>query len=122
MKSIITGMAAIAVFMIAGTALAEEMPALAKELNCTACHAIDHKVVGPAWRDVANRYTGKGVKTYTYRGKEYPLIDGLVMKVSKGGSGNWGSMPMPANDLGGAKRAKIEELVKFEQSLATTHP
>lgn len=122
MKSIITGMAATAVLMIAGNALAEEMPALAKELNCTACHAIDHKVVGPAWRDVANRYTGKGVKTFTYRGKEYPLIEGLVMKVSKGGSGNWGSMPMPANDLGGAKRAKILELVQFEQSLATTHP
>lgn len=123
MKSIITGIAAAVVFMIAGNALAEqEMPPLARELNCTACHAIDHKVVGPSWRDVANRYTGKGVKTFTYRGKEYPLIEGLVMKVSKGGGGNWGAMPMPANDLGGAKRAKIEELVKFEQSLATTHP
>ncbi len=119
MKSIIVSMAAAAGFVIAGSALAQDMPPLAKELNCTACHAIDHKVVGPAWRDVANRYTGKGVKTYTYRGKEYPLIEGLVMKVSKGGSGNWGSMPMPANDLSGAKRAKIEELVRFEQSLAT---
>ncbi len=95
-----------------------EMPALAKELNCVACHAIDHKVVGPAWRDVANKYTGQGVTTYTYQGKEYPLIEGLVMKVSKGGAGNWGSMPMPANDPTGAKKAKITELVKFEQSLA----
>ena len=103
MKSIIVSMAAAAGFVIAGSALAQDMPPLAKELNCTACHAIDHKVVGPAWRDVANRYTGKGVKTYTYRGKEYPLIEGLVMKVSKGGAGNWGSMPMPANDLSGAK-------------------
>ena len=122
MKSIIVSMAATAAIMIAGDTLAVDMPPLAKELNCVACHAIDHKVVGPAWRDVANRYTGKGVTTYTYRGKEYPLIEGLVMKVSKGGSGNWGSLPMPANDLAGAKRAKIEELVRFEQSLATTHP
>ncbi len=95
-----------------------EMPALAKELNCVACHAIDHKVVGPAWRDVAERYTGKGVTTYTYKGKVYPLIEGLVMKVSQGGSGNWGTMPMPANDPTGVKKAKIEELVKFEQNLA----
>lgn len=95
-----------------------EMPPLAKELNCVACHAIDHKVVGPAWQDVADRYTGKGVKTYTYKGKEYPLIEGLVMKVSQGGSGNWGTMPMPANDPSGVKKAKIEELVRFEQSLA----
>lgn len=95
-----------------------EMPALAKELNCVACHAIDHKIVGPAWRDVANKYTGQGVTTYTYKGKEYPLIEGLVMKVSKGGSGNWGSMPMPANDPTGVKKEKITELVKFEQSLA----
>jgi len=118
MKSIIVSMAAAAGFVIAGNVLAVDMPPLAKELNCTACHAIDRKVVGPAWQDVANRYTGKGVKTFTYRGKEYPLIEGLVMKVSKGGSGNWGAMPMPANDLSGAKRAKIEELVRFEQSLA----
>ncbi len=97
---------------------AKEMPALAKELNCVACHAIDHKVVGPAWQDVADRYTGKGVTTFTYQGKTYPLIDGLVMKVSKGGNGNWGTMPMPANDPAGTKKAKIRELVTFEQSLA----
>ncbi|OIR19222.1 cytochrome c-552 precursor [mine drainage metagenome] len=118
MKSVIGSIAATAGLMIAGNTLAVDMPPLAKELNCVACHAIDHKVVGPAWRDVANRYTGKGVKTFTYKGQEYPLIEGLVMKVSKGGSGNWGSMPMPANDLSGAKKAQITELVKFEQSLA----
>ncbi len=99
-------------------AAAVEMPPLAHELNCVACHAIDHKIVGPAWRDVANRYTGNGVTTYTYQGKQYPLIDGLVMKVSKGGNGNWGTMPMPANDPTGVKRAKIMELIQFEQGLA----
>ncbi|HMC13399.1 MAG TPA: c-type cytochrome [Gallionellaceae bacterium] len=118
MKSIILSMAATAGLMIAGSAMAVDMPPLAKELNCVACHAIDHKVVGPSWQDVANKYTGKGVKTFTFNGKEYPLIEGLVMKVSKGGSGNWGSMPMPANDPTGAKKDKITQLVKFEQSLA----
>ena len=73
---------------------------------------------GPAWQDVANRYTGQGVKTYTYRGKTYPLIEGLVQKVSHGGSGNWGTMPMPANDPSGAHYDDIKKLVEFEQSLA----
>ncbi|MGB8518497.1 MAG: c-type cytochrome [Gallionella sp.] len=117
MKSILVSMVIAASFVTAGSAMAEDMPPLAKKLNCTACHAIDKKVVGPAWRDVAKKYTGSGVTKFTYNGKEYPLIEGLVMKVSKGGSGNWGSMPMPANDPTGAKQAEITELVKFEQSL-----
>ncbi|NNM79162.1 MAG: c-type cytochrome [Gallionella sp.] len=119
MKSIIASMMIAAGVMVAAGAMAEEMPALAKKLNCTACHAIDKKVVGPSWRDVAKRYTGSGVTKYTYKGKEYPLIEGLVMKVSQGGAGNWGSMPMPANDPTGAKKADITELVKFEQGLST---
>ncbi len=118
MKSIIVSVAAAAGLAIAGNALAVDMPPLAKKLNCTTCHAIDHKVVGPAWKDVADKYTGHGVKTFTYNGKEYPLIEGLVMKVSRGGSGNWGTMPMPANDPSGAHKKEITELVEFEQSLA----
>ncbi|HUV99173.1 MAG TPA: c-type cytochrome [Gallionella sp.] len=119
MKAIVGSMVAAAGVMIAGSVMATEMPPLAHQLHCTACHAIDHKLVGPAWRDVAQRYTGSGITTYTYNGKEYPLIEGLVMKVSQGGSGNWGTMPMPANDPTGAQKAEITELVKFEQSLAT---
>ena len=118
MKSICMSVAATAGLMLAGGAMAVDMPPLAHQLNCTTCHAIDHKVVGPAWKDVAERYTGKGVTTYTYNGKTYPLIEGLVMKVSRGGSGNWGSMPMPANDPSGARKKEITELVEFEQSLA----
>jgi cytochrome c551/c552 len=95
-----------------------EMPSLALKLNCNACHAIDRKLVGPAWKDVAERYTGQGITTYVYKGKEYPLIEGLVMKVSNGGSGNWGTMPMPANDPTGKKKKEITELIMFEQSLA----
>jgi cytochrome c551/c552 len=40
------------------------------------------------------------------------------MKVSKGGSGDWGPVPMPANDPQGLHKAEITELVKFEQRLA----
>jgi len=101
--------------MVAGNAAATDMPPLAKKNDCDICHDIDKRIVGPAWRDVAKRY--KGAATYTYKGNSYPLEDGLVMKVSKGGSGNWGAMPMPGNDLNGTKRAEIKQLVKFVLSL-----
>lgn len=117
MKFTIESMIATTILLFAGNAMSVEMPDLAKKLHCNACHAIENKIVGPAWKDVANKY--KGVTKYTYEGKEYPLIEGLVMKVSNGGSGNWGTMPMPANDPTGVKKAEITELIKFEQSLAT---
>lgn len=78
------------------------MPLLARENNCTACHTIDKKLVGPAWMDVAKKY--KGDATAEAR---------LIVKVSKGGAGVWGSMPMPANDAIGKKQDQIKELVRF---------
>jgi len=102
MKSIVLSMIAAAGLMVAGSAMATDMPAVAKKLNCTACHAIDKKVVGPAWADVAKKYKGDA-------GAEAKLIT----KVSKGGAGVWGSMPMPANDPAGTKQADIKEAVKF---------
>ena len=60
--------------------------ALATSKNCMACHAIDKKLVGPAYKDVAAKY--KGDKT---------AADKLALKVMKGGSGVWGPVPMPAN-------------------------
>ncbi len=96
--------------------MAVDMPPLAKKNHCTDCHSIDRKIVGPAWKDVAIRY--KGATDYEYKGKKYSLVDGLVMKVSKGGSGNWGNMPMPINDPSGAKHDEIAELVRFVLNLA----
>lgn len=61
---------------------------LAKQKNCMACHAVDHKVVGPAFKDVAAKYKGQ-------KGAE----DKLVQKVIKGGSGVWGEMAMPPNNI-----------------------
>jgi len=78
------------------------MPLLARENNCTACHTIDKKLVGPAWRDVAKKY--KGDPTAGAR---------LLIKVSKGGSGVWGTMPMPANDAIGKKQDQMKQLVSY---------
>lgn len=86
MKSIIVSMVAAAGLMVAGSAMAVDMPELAKKSNCTACHAIDKKVVGPAWKAVADKYRGDaGAKAK------------LVPKMIKGGGGVWGAMPMPAS-------------------------
>jgi cytochrome c len=107
MKSILVSMIAAAGLMVAGSAMAVDMPAVAKKNNCTACHAIDKKLVGPAWMDVAKKYKGdKGAAA------------NLLTKVSKGGSGAWGSMPMPANDAAGTKQADMKELVSFILGLA----
>jgi len=97
---------------------AVDMPPLAKKSNCTACHAIDKKLVGPAWVEVSKRY--KGVDKYTYKGEVYSLEEGLAMKVAKGGSGNWGTMPMPANSPT-IKEADIRDLVKFIIELEKQH-
>jgi cytochrome c len=85
MKSVIVSMVAAAGLMVAGSALAADMPDLAKKNSCVACHAIDKKLVGPAWQAVADKYKGDA----TAKAK-------LVTKIMKGGGGVWGAMPMPA--------------------------
>ena len=60
--------------------------ALAKSKNCMACHAVDKKLVGPAYKDVAKKYAG-----------DAKAVDALATKIVKGGSGVWGAIPMPAN-------------------------
>lgn len=99
------------------------MPPEAKQFHCDICHAIDHKVVGPAWVDVAKRYKGQTTYKYSTLGsnapdaKEYPLVEGLVKKVSRGGAGNWGEQRMIANNPTGTKEPKIRSLVEFILSL-----
>jgi cytochrome c len=78
--------------------------ALAKKNGCLVCHAIDKKVVGPAWKDVAAKYRGD-------TGAEARLM----AKIAKGGSGVWGSMAMPANPK--ISEADRQALAKFVLSL-----
>jgi cytochrome c len=61
--------------------------ALAASKNCMSCHAVDRKVLGPSFKDVAAKYKDdKGA------------ADMLAAKIMKGGSGVWGPVPMPANN------------------------
>lgn len=73
-----------AVIVVSKPALADE--ALAKNKNCMACHAVDKKLVGPAYAEVAKKYAGNA-----------KAVDLLAAKIIKGGSGVWGAIPMPAN-------------------------
>ena len=72
-----------ATVLVAAPALADQ--ALAQKKNCMACHAVEKKVVGPAYKDVAKKYAGQDV------------VAKLANKVKQGGSGVWGAIPMPAN-------------------------
>jgi len=82
MKRALLIMAAMAA--ISAPAMADE--ALAKSKNCMACHAVDKKLVGPSYKDVATKYAGNA-----------GAADMLAAKIIKGGSGVWGAIPMPAN-------------------------
>ena len=77
---------------------------LATKKTCTACHAVDKKLVGPAYKDVAAKYKGDAAAA----GK-------LAEKVKKGGSGVWGPVPMPPN--ANVKEDDIKTMVAYVLAL-----
>jgi len=73
---------------------------LAQKKNCMACHAVDKKLVGPAYKEVAAKYAG-----------QKDAVDKLAQKVIKGGAGVWGQVPMPANAQ--VSEAEAKQLVQW---------
>ena len=65
-----------------------------------ACHAVDKKLVGPSYKDVAAKYAG-----------QKDAVDKLAQKVVKGGAGVWGAVPMPANPQ--VNEAEAKQLVQW---------
>jgi cytochrome c len=61
--------------------------ALARSRNCMSCHAVERKVLGPSFKDIAGRYKGNA-----------GAAEMLAGKIRKGGAGAWGPVPMPANN------------------------
>ena len=74
----------IAVLFVGFAGMAQANPDLARSKNCMACHAVERKLVGPSFKDVAGRYSEKD-------------IPHLVGVIQRGGSGRWGPIPMPGN-------------------------
>jgi cytochrome c len=91
----------IALAALAGAALpAAASEQLAKKHNCLACHTVDKKMVGPAYKDVAAKYrSDKGAAAK------------LAAKVKNGSQGVWGNVPMPPNSA--VPDADVNALVKW---------
>ena len=84
MKNALMALAMLAAAAASTPVLADQ--ALATQKNCMACHAVDKKLVGPSYKEVASKYAG-----------QKDAVDRLAVKIQKGGSGVWGPVPMPAN-------------------------
>ena len=103
MKAVCFSLLVAAGVLSTGAAQADE--ALAKAKNCLACHTVDKKIVGPAYKDIAKRYAGQ-------KGAEAKLAE----KVIKGGKGAWAKelgaeIPMPPNPM--VKPDEAAKLVKW---------
>ena len=105
MKSIIVSMIAAAGLMVAGSALAADMPAAGKA-KCGACHAIDKKLVGPSFNDVAAKYKG-----------DKDAASKLAANITKGGAFGYKMGSMPPKGMG-ANDAEIKEMAAFIAGLA----
>ena len=81
MKKLLVTMA---ITVVATAAMADGL-ALAKANACLACHAVDKKLVGPAFKDVAAKYATRK-----------DAVEYLTKKIKSGGAGVWGPIPMPA--------------------------
>ncbi len=77
---------------------------IAKKNGCLACHALDKKLVGPAWNEVGKKYAADAT-----------AAEQLTVKVKKGTKGTWGPVPMPPNAT--VKEADIKTLVEFVLTL-----
>ena len=90
-------------FILAGIAAcgaAQASEELAKAKNCTTCHAIDKKIVGPSYKDiVAKRAAEKGAEA------------ALAAKIKGGSKNEWGAVPMPPNNVSDAEAATLAKWV-----------
>ena len=107
MKAFATLLAAAAALALAAPAQAQDAKAaeaLAKSSGCLACHTVDKKLVGPSYKEIADKYRkDKGAEAT------------LIKKVKDGGKGNWGDIPMPPNAH--VKDADIKTMVNWVLSI-----
>lgn len=100
MKALLMTIVAAGAIVATGAAKAAGEEDLAKKSGCLACHAVDKKLVGPAYKDIAAKYKGQADAEAK-----------LVKKVKEGGKGVWGEVPMPPNAA--VSDDNIKALVKW---------
>ncbi len=103
MKKLVA-VAAIAGLMGSTAAFADAGADLAKAKNCLACHAVDKKLVGPAYKEVAAKYKGDKAAVAT-----------LAAKIKAGGKGVWGEVPMPPNNVTPEEATKLATWVMAQK-------
>ena len=81
---------------------ANDVVALAKSKNCLSCHAVDRKLVGPAYKEIAKGKDPKGGEI---------TIERLVKSIKGGSSGKWGPIPMPANPVTDDEAKQLAEWI-----------
>lgn len=105
-KQITTALFAVAAFAIAASAHAADGEAIVKKARCVACHTVDAKRVGPAYKEVAAKYKGDA---------KAPAA--LFDKIRHGGSGNWGNVPMIPHGEDKISNDDLHEAIKWILSL-----
>ena len=100
--TVLTAGAALALATLFGTspAMAQSGEELAKAKNCMACHSVDKKVVGPAYKDVAAKFAD-----------DPGAVDMLADRIKNGSTGVWGSVPMPPNNVTDDEAKELAEWV-----------
>ena len=100
MKTIETTCAGIAAMLLTGSANAalsdSDAAQLMTKYNCQACHAVDRKLVGPGFKDIAKKYAG-----------DSSAAERLAQKIKTGSSGVWGAIPMPPTNVPDAERSAM---------------
>ena len=103
MKALLLSVAAASLLLASQANADDGAKALAQKSGCLACHSVEQKVLGPAYKDVAAKYKGKDMEAK------------LVAKVKAGGSGVWGPIPMPAHPQ--VPEQDIKTIVRWVLSL-----
>src|SRR5262249_20401000 len=91
---------ALAWLSVSPVAAAADATALLTKYNCAACHTLDNKLVGPSYKESAAKYAG-----------DAGAAAKLEQKVKSGGSGVWGQIPMPPNNVPEADLKTIVEWI-----------
>lgn len=98
----ITAIAACTMVLVNHPSRADAPPGeqLFQKNDCSTCHAVDHKVVGPSFQDVAKKFAGQADAVQT-----------LMDAVRKGHVGTWGQVPMPPHPA--LSDADLKELINW---------
>lgn len=100
MKPLVLFAVATAASLSGFAAIAADAQQLLKDKACLACHVVDKKLVGPSYKEVADKYKSrKDAEAY------------LAKKIKEGSTGAWGQVPMPPNALSDADAATLAKYI-----------